>query len=130
MYQLEDGNTVALNNYLHNQDILEQQWELDLPNKQEAVVELAIKLIKQETTPELFNWVFSEYVDSDDINLFYDDLDDLVNGRVLTNYYIDDIVILALEGACMSLYDCELEEIEFHAQPNWVNMVLEGLNND
>ena len=125
--QMLCSNTQALSDYEYNQDLLEQQWELDLPNKQEAVVELAIKLIKQETTVELFNWVFSEYVDSDDVNMFYEDLEDLVTGNVLTNYYIDDIINPAIEGACLSLYDCELDEIITHSVSGLIKQVLDGL---
>ena len=123
------SNTQALSDYEHNQDLLDKQWELALPNKQEAVVELAIKLIKQETTVELFNWVFSDYIDDSEEtceHLYYV-LEGLTCGDVSDYYSESTILQIALEGACQSLYDCELEEIELHAQRNWVKMVLEGL---
>lgn len=122
-----DGNIAALNNYEHNQLILEQQWELTMKEKQEAVVELAIKLLKQETTPELFNWVFCDYLDTDNDEAFYNDLQAILYGLDTKAYHKHDIVSDSLTGACMSLYDCELEEIEYHAQPNLVKHVLEGL---
>lgn len=125
--QMLCSNTQALSDYEHNQDLLDKQWELALPNKQEAVVELAIKLIKQETTPELFNWVFSEYIDSDDINLFYDDLTFIQIESTPIWFTESEIVLSALEGACLSLYDCELDEIVPHSVDLLIKQVLEGL---
>lgn len=123
-----DGNSAALNTYLDQQDYLEQQWGLTMKDKQEAVVDLAIKLIKQETAPELFNWVFSSYVDDESFSdLFIHDIKLLNLGYPTRAYSESQIIEDALEGACMSLYDCELDEITFHAQPSLVKQVLEGL---
>jgi hypothetical protein len=122
-----DSNTFYLNEYEHSQSILETQWENTMKEKQEAVVELAIKLIKQETTVELFNWVFSEYVDSDDINLFYDDLAAIQTGSLPIWFDKTYIIPVALEGSCMSLYDCELDEIVPHGVDLLIKQVLEGL---
>jgi len=122
-----DGNSAALNTYLYQQDHLEQQWELTMKEKQEAVVELAIKLIKQETTPELFNWVFSSPISEDGDYDIRNDLQRILLDYNTLNYSEDYLITIALEGACQSLYDCELDEITFHAQPNLVKQVLEGL---
>jgi hypothetical protein len=122
-----DGNSAALNTYLDQQDYLEQQWGLTMKDKQEAVVDLAIKLIKQETAPELFNWVFCDYLDTDNDEAFYNDLQAILYGLDTKYYHKNEIISDSLEGACMSLYDCELDEITFHAQPNLLKQVLEGL---
>lgn len=106
-----DSNTHYLNEYEYNQDILEKEWEATMQEKQDAVVELAVKLIKKDVDDELFNWVFSEYTHTDDIQFFYDDLDSLVRGDSLEWYESSELVAVALEGACKSLYDCELDEI-------------------
>lgn len=124
-----DENTWHLNNYEHHQSTLEQQWEATMQEKQEAVVDLAIKLIKQETTPELFNWVFSEYIeDSEDTreHLYY-----VLEGLIcedVSDYYSESVILqMALEGACKSLYDCELDEIAPHGTRGLIKQVLEGL---
>ena len=125
-----DGNSAALNTYLYQQDKLEEQWEATMKDKQEAVVDLAIKLIKQETTQELFNWVFCDYLEGltdHDTSLFYSDLQAIVYGLDTEYYHKNEVISDSLEGACMSLYDCELDEIEYHAQPSLVKQVLEGL---
>jgi hypothetical protein len=127
--QMPCSNTQALSDYEYNQDLLAKQWELDLPNKQEAVVELAIKLIKQETTTELFNWVFSDYIDDSEEtceHLYYV-LEGLTCGDVSDYYSESTILQMALEGACMSLYDCELDEIAPHNISVLTKKVLAGL---
>ena len=126
-----DSNTYYLSIYEHNQSILEQQWENTMVDKQEAVVELAIKLIKREVDDELFNWVFAEYLDDadvDDVVCFRIDLECIEYGERTLAYSKEDIVLSALEGACQSLYDCELDEITNCGTRGMVNQVLEGLS--
>lgn len=123
-----DSNTHYLNGYEHNQSLQETQRENAIPEKQEAVVELAIKLLKNEVTPELFSWVFCDYLDKDEdseVETFYNDMRIIIEGG--NTFTRHEIISDALTGACQSLYDCELEEIELHAQRNWGKMVLEGL---
>ena len=121
MYQLEDGNTAALNDYLHNQDTLEQQWEIDLPNKQEAVIEYAIKIMEGLVSNEEFNYVFAEfYEDSDfDGDIYIDGFSEALDNWCLGNPPQDEIeyemlwkiVHSSLEGASQILYDIEFEEL-------------------
>jgi hypothetical protein len=107
MYTSLDENTFYLNQYEHNKLILEQQWENTMQEKQEAVVELTIKLIKREVDDELFNWVFSEYADDED---FLIDLEAIAAG-ITPDWSRSQIILDTLEGSCQSLYDCELDEI-------------------
>lgn len=116
-----DGNTAALNDYLHNQDTLEQQWEIDLPNKQETVIEYAIKIMEGLVSNEEFNYVFAEfYEDSDDDGDIYADgfceaLDNWGDGVPPKDEseaeMLYKIAHISLEGASQTLYDVEWEEL-------------------
>jgi len=129
MYTSQDENSWHLSNYLHHQDQLEKQWENTMIEKQEAVVELAVKLIKHEVDDELFNWVFTEYLENgeDDEICFRMDLELINMSEGTLVYEEEDIIASALEGACKSLYDCELDEITNCDPRGLVNQVLKGL---
>ena len=124
-----DENTWHLNNYEHHQSTLEQQWENTMQEKQEAVVELAISLIKQEVATEVFDWVFSAAIDDAHGTkaVFKDDLRLMLEGEDTDWFGEDYIIETALEGACRSLYDCELDEITPHGTRGMIKQVLEGL---
>lgn len=121
MYQLEDGNTSSLNNYLHNQDVLESQWELDLPNKQEAVIEYCKKIMEGLVAQEEFAWVFSEYYEDSDFDgdIYVDGFSEALDNWCLGKPPQDEIeyemlwkiVQSSLEGASQILYDIEWEEL-------------------
>ena len=116
-----DSNTYYLNEYEINSALLEQQWELDLPNKREAVIEYCKKIMEGLISNEEFNYVFSE---------FYEDCDgdqDIYNTEFVTainnwNSGVEPsdeleyemlwkIVHSSLEGASQILYDVEFEEL-------------------
>lgn len=121
MYQLEDGNTSALNNYLHNQDAIEAQWELDLPNKREAVIEYAKKIMEGFVSKEEFTYVFAEFYEDSDfdgdiyVDGFNEALDNWNSGIApeseLEAEMLYKIVYTALEGAAQTLYDTEWTEL-------------------
>lgn len=121
MYQLEDGNTSALNNYIHNQAVLEAQWELDLPNKREAVIEYAKKIMEGLVAQEEFAWVFSEYYEDSDFDgdIYVDGFSEALDNWNLGIPPSDEleyemlwkIVHSALSGASEILYDVEWEEL-------------------
>ena len=116
-----DSNTHYLNEYEINSALLEQQWELDLPNKQEAAIEYAIKIMEGLVSNEEFNYVFAEfYEDSDDDGDIYTDgfceaLDNWSMGfspdGELESLIIWTIAHTALSGASELLYDIEFEEL-------------------
>lgn len=116
-----DSNTHYLNSYEHNQSLLEQQWELSLPEKQEAVIDYAIKIMEGLVSNEEFNYVFSEfYEDSDDDGDIYTDgfceaLDNWSQGLSpkdeLEAEILYKIAHSSLEGASKNLYDIEWEEL-------------------
>lgn len=116
-----DSNTHYLNEYEINSALLDQQWELDLPNKREAVIEYAKKIMEGLVAQEEFAWVFSEYYEDSDF-----DGDTYVDGfsEALDNWCLGappkdeieyemlwKIVHSALEGASQILYDIEWEEL-------------------
>lgn len=116
-----DSNTHYLNEYEINSALLDQQWELDLPNKREVVIEYAKKIMEGLVAQEEFAWVFSEYYEDSDF-----DGDTYVDGfsEALDNWCLGappkdeieyemlwKIVHSALEGASQILYDIEWEEL-------------------
>lgn len=116
-----DSNTHYLNSYEHNQSLLEQQWELSLPEKQEAVIDYAIKIMEGLVSNEEFNYVFSEfYEDSDDDgDIYTNDFNEARNNWLLGNSPEDEleaemlwkIAHSSLEGASQLLYDTEFESL-------------------
>lgn len=121
MYQLEDGNTAALNSYLTSQEFLEHSFEYSKLWKQEAVIEYAIKIMEGLVSNEEFNYVFAEfYEDSDDDGHIYTDgfceaLDNWSMGfspkDELEAEMLYKIAHTTLEGASQTLYDVEWEEL-------------------
>jgi hypothetical protein len=115
-----DGNTSALNNYEHNQSLLEQQWELSKPEKCEQVVEYAIKIMEGLVSNQEFNWVFNDYyLESDeDGEVFTVNFTETLHlwnlGEDLTpeqTEQLKDIALAALEGSSHILFDVELDEL-------------------
>lgn len=116
-----DSNTHHLSIYECDLALLERQWEIDLPNKQEAVIEYAIKIMEGLVSNEEFNYVFAEfYEDSDDDGDIYTDgfceaLDNWSMGfspkDELEAEMLYKIAHSSLEGAAQNLYDIEWEEL-------------------
>lgn len=112
-----DSNTHYLNSYEHNQSLLEQQWELSLPEKQEAVIAYACKIMERLVPQEVFHWVFKDYyVENDDgVNIYNSDfteaLDNWNLGFCEDTVMISTIAEKALTMACELLYDVEVDEV-------------------
>lgn len=116
-----DSNTHYLNEYEINSVLLEQQWELDLPNKQEAVIDYAIKIMEGLVSNEEFNYVFAEFYEDSDVDGdiytdgFCEALDNWNSGVApeseLEAEMLYKIVHTALDGASQTLYDIEWEEL-------------------
>lgn len=116
-----DSNTHHLSIYECDLALLERKWELDLPNKQEAVIEYAIKIMEGLVSNEEFNYVFAEfYEDSDDDGDIYTDgfceaLDNWNMGITEqggTEYdMLWSITHSALEGASQIIYDISFEDL-------------------
>lgn len=116
-----DSNTHYLNEYEINSVLLEQQWELDLPNKREAVIEYSKKIMEGLVAEEEFAWVFSEYYEDSDFDgdIYIDGFSEALDNWCLGNPPQDEIeyemlwkiVQSSLEGASQILYDIEWEEL-------------------
>lgn len=116
-----DGNTAALNDYLHNMDTQEQQWELSLPEKQEAVIAYACKIMEGLVDSEEFAWVFAEYYEDSDFDgdIYVDGFEEALDNWNLGQPPSDEIEYemlwkiahSALDGASQILYDIEWEEL-------------------
>ena len=119
--QMPCSNTQSLSDYEHNQSLLEQQWELDLPNKQEAVIAYACKIMEGLADSEEFTWVFAEYYEDSDFDggIYVDGFEDALDNWNLGNPPSDEleyemlwkIAHTGLSGASQILYDTEFEEI-------------------
>lgn len=116
-----DSNTHYLNEYEINSVLLDQQWELDLPNKRGAVIEHAKKIMEGLVSQEEFAWVFSEYYEDSDFDgdIYVDGFSEALDNWCLGNPPQDEveyemlwkIVQSSLEGASQILYDVEWEEL-------------------
>lgn len=112
-----DSNTHYLNEYEHNQAILEKDWELSKSEKQEAVIAYAIKIMVRLVPEEVFHWVFKDYyVENDDgENIYNSDfteaLDNWNFGFCEHSVMIYTIAEKALTMACELLYDVEVDEV-------------------
>lgn len=129
-----DSNTYYLNQYEHNQSILEEQWEITLKDKQDEAIDLAVKLLTLDCNQELFCWVFCEYLNEEenDVDAFYNKLEELSTSKgYLTIEGIGEIARTALEGACESLFDTEFDVI-FENQSDWcvVNELFKRIMNN
>ena len=116
-----DSNTHYLNSYEHNQSLLETQWELSLPEKQEAVITYACKIMEGLVDSEEFAWVFSEYYEDSDFdgNIYVDGFEgalDNWNAGITPSCELEyemlwKIAHSALDGASQILYDIEFESL-------------------
>lgn len=116
-----DSNTHYLNSYEHNQSLLETQWELSLPEKQEAVIAYACKIMEGLVDSEEFAWVFSEYYEDSDFDgdIYVDGFEEALDNYNLGNPPSEEleyemlwkIAHSGLEGASQILYDTEFESL-------------------
>lgn len=116
-----DSNTFHLNNYEHNQAMLENQWEASLPEKRVAVIEYAQKIMEGLVDSKEFAYVFSEYYEDGDFDgdIYVDGFDEALdnwNAGVNPSDEIEaemlwNIAKSALCGAAELLYDIEVDEM-------------------
>ena len=116
-----DSNTYHLNNYEHNQVMLEKQWELSLPEKQEAVIEYAKKLMEGLVDKEEFRWVFAEYYEDSDFDgdIYVDGFEEALDNWNMGLHPASEleyemlwrIIHSAIDGAAQILYDVEWEDL-------------------
>jgi len=121
MFTLQDENTFALNNYMHQQDSLEKDWELSKPEKCDDVIEYAKKIMEGGVSKQEFAWVFNDfYLDGDfDDDIYVDGFQEALDKWNLgedftTQDEIDmiwSIAKTALEGSSHILFDVELDEL-------------------
>lgn len=116
-----DSNTHYLNIYEHNQSLLETQWELSLPEKQEAVIAYACKIMEGLVDSEEFAWVFSEYYEDSDFDgdIYVDGFEEALDNYNLGNPPSEEleyemlwkIAHTALSGASEINYDTSFEDL-------------------
>ena len=116
-----DSNTHYLNSYEHNQSLLETQWELSLPEKQEAVIAYACKIMEGLVDSEEFAWVFSEYYEDSDFDgdIYVDGFEEALDNYNLGNPPSEEleyemlwkIAHTALSGASEINYDTSFEDL-------------------
>lgn len=115
------SNTHYLNDYEHNQSLQVTQWELSIPEKREAVITYAIKIMGGLVDFEEFAWVFAEYYEDSDFdgNIYVDVFEETLDNWNLGHPPSDEIECemlwkiahTALSGASELLYDIEFEEL-------------------
>lgn len=131
-----DSNTHYLNDYEHNQSLQATQWENSLPEKREAVIEYAIKIMEGLVDNKEFNYVFNEfYEDSDfDGDIYTDAFDEALdnwNRGVAPSDELEaemlwKIAFTALDGASHLLYDIDFEDLF-----DYLNVAIKRvINND
>lgn len=116
-----DSNTHYLNIYEHNQSLLETQWELSLPEKREAVIAYAKKIMEGLVDSEEFAWVFAEYYEDSDFDgdIYVDGFEEALDNYNLGNPPSEEleyemlwkIAHSGLEGTSQILYDTEFESL-------------------
>jgi len=121
MHTLQDENTFALNNYMHQQDSLEKDWELSKPEKCDDVIEYAKKIMEGGVSKQEFAWVFNDfYLDGDfDDDIYVDGFQEALDKWNLGNPPSDEleyemlwkIAHTSLDGASQILYDIEFESL-------------------
>lgn len=132
-----DSNTHYLNEYEINSVLLEQQWELDLPEKQEAVIAYACKVMEGLVSNEEFSYAFAEFYEDgdDDGDIYTNDFNEARNNWLMGNPPSNEleyemlwkITHSALEGASQLLYDIEWEEL-FDNPSKAIKMVIANDN--
>lgn len=116
-----DSNTHYLNDYEHNQCLQVTQWELSLPEKQEAVIEYSKKIMEGLVDKKEFNYVFHEFYEDSDFDgdiytdAFEEALDNWNMGIApsceLESEMLWKITFTALDGASHILYDTDFEDL-------------------
>ena len=115
-----DSNSYFLDEYHSHQDRLEHQWVISLPEVREAVCEYAKKLLKGLCDESEFEYAFIEYIkDSGDYDFvgYQDKFDRVLDDWLTDNLdpedldYLQGIVLAAIEGSAMILYDKDIHDI-------------------
>ncbi len=101
-----------LNNYELKQELLEKQWGYDLANKQEAVIELAKKILSEDTDTNTFDLAFQSFRESDDEwEILISSLEQIQSDTISDQKMAEFLVGLALDAAAYCLYSAELQEL-------------------
>lgn len=114
MHTSLDENTFYLNQYLHKQDVLEEEFAMSISDKQEAVVNLAKNILKQEVDQYTFELAFGKdyiYVSDDAYDFLLTTLEDMEAGVKVERSVKRRMAELALEAAAFALYHTELVDI-------------------
>lgn len=129
------SNTHHLNDYEHNQCLQVTQWELSIPEKREAVIEYAKKILRQDVVGEEFDWAMCEYIDllSDDES-YTTEFNEALDNWILKVKPTDELEAEVLWKICHSslsaaseiLYDIEFESLF----DNLGVAIKEVMNND
>lgn len=129
-----DGNSVAESNYQFNQSQVDKDWELSKPEKCDAVIEYAGKILREEVSKQEFNWTFNDfYLDNGEWSEGFESAIDTIvlTGKVVDTSFNRKLVLISLESASHILYDVELDELSTWSQgednlERMINEVLKG----
>ena len=119
-YSQLDGNSAALEDYHFNQDqdshrsCSEFEWLDTIPEKREAVRELACRIILQDVDIYTFNTAFEDnYLNQEDDvqELLYSSLEEIVTSGYAHVPEAKNIALRAIEAACFCLYNCKLDDL-------------------
>ena len=109
-----DENSWFLQEHMYHEEIEHQKWLDTLPEKREAIIEYSYVILLGNVPIEEYEWVFAEYANSDeDYERLISVLDDWQSESVAQEdeSFLFDVVVAALEGASLALFDTELKEL-------------------
>lgn len=108
-----DENTYYLNQYENKQSVLEEEWNMSLPEKREKVIEFAIKIIEGSVDCTVFDLAFEKtfFFDEEAYELFTEQRAKLIIGEDGDEVTQRVIIEQALETSCFCLYDTDLDDV-------------------
>lgn len=115
-----DSNSYFLDEYHSNQDSLEHQWVVSLPEVRENVCEYAIKLLRGLCDESEFEYTFIQYIkDTDDYGYveYADKFNQVLDDWQTDNLdpedldYLQGIILASLSGAASIIYDKDIMDV-------------------
>lgn len=125
-----DENSWFLQEYQFHEEVEHQKWLDTLPEKVSDIIEYSYVILLGNIPVEEFEWVFASYANSDeDYEKLISVLDDWQSEEILpeNEEFLFDVVVSALEGASLVLFDTELKEIINEGGFSVAKMVAEVL---
>lgn len=108
-----DSNYYHLNEYLHNQDKAQANWDMSKDIKRGEIVDLASEILLQKVDQVTFEVAFAEHymnISEDKFEWLLAKLEEIEHGTC-DHRLKQAFIIEALEAACWCLYGVELDEV-------------------